>query len=218
MPYNYKKRNYRKRYRKKPYNLPFRYKVADVAYKGFKLAKSLASKMNVEYNFHDASVSSVVGTTGIFSSLGNIAQGDDIEGRTGRSILVKSLYLRCRTQVYPTAVGTLARWIVFIDNDSSGATPTAADLLDTESLTAPLQIGADQGRFRVLADWVDEVTTYGRAHVFKKKYFKLNHHIKYDGTAATDYSRGNIWVYRIASDNTNTPTMAFEARMRYVDN
>lgn len=221
MPYNrpygrYTARPYRRTYI--PRRIPGAPSWAATAAKALRMAKNLAGIINSELHSFDVTNTTSISTTGQFTNLTAVAQGDDQVGRTGRSILVKSLLFSSRQALGGSATTDQIRNMIFIDMDPQGTTPTAADLLTADTPIAPRNILSDQNRFKVLWDDRHVLTTGGGSMVSHDKYFRLNNHVKFDGTAGSDTSWGAIWLYQVGTQATDTATQATTCRIRFYDN
>ena len=211
----YRRRRYR-RYR------PRQISWAQVARKAWSGVKMLKGIVNAEKKTFDRDCSNLPDTTGSIQCLTDIAQGDDYNGREGRSILAKSLELFGNLNVGANNTDTFCRFIVFIDTNlqDSGTLPAVTDYLTSASQAALRNPNPNfMKRFVTLMDTtvcVDEYNPNKQWRFFKK----LNHHIKFDGTAAADASQGAILLLTISNMTGagNTPTSALRSRMRYYDN
>lgn len=196
---------------------------ASAAYKATKaLAISAATRalLNVEFKSHDTSQTSLPTATAVVYPLSDIAIGDDFSNRDGRSIRAKSLLLQCRAIQHASATKTTVRYVVVQDKENTpGADPAWLDIYDTSSVDAFRDIQQQEGhRFKILMDKVVNFTSTGNGLVFFKKYFKLDHHIKYDGTSGGSSSRGSLWLMTVSNEPTNTPTTVIKSRLRFIDN
>lgn len=99
-------------------------------------------------------------TTGTFILLNGLTQGTDYDQRLGRKFIIKSI--QARGWVTPeydnSALGAISvpsqygRIIIFVDNQSNGATPVTTDLLTVPLPNAPLNLN-NRDRFRILRDF-----------------------------------------------------------------
>lgn len=220
MPYYSNKRSFR-RYKKRKVSRPpkpMRYRVADIAYKGYQMANRLRKLINVEYKSFGAGASVVVSDTATLTNLNSIAQGDDVSGREGRSILIKSYQLRGLVAINASAANSAIRIIIFRDTDSQGATPASTDLLNSDDVWAVRNLITDQGRFIVMHDKTYVLDQNGSGMKMVNFFSNQNFHCKYDGTASTDYSTNAIWMLAISTEATNTVSFDYISRIKYVDN
>lgn len=221
MPY---KKSYKKRPRRGGYRRHIRYGMSSIPYliKGFKFLKSV---INVEKKYIELQTTSVAPTSsGIVTYLSGLAQGDDQQTRDGISIKAKYINLRMSALVNASATATIARIILFVDNDNQGALPAVGDLLDQANVNS--QLNQFNGRrFTVLYDrqlqlnQVD-MKTWLPDPDGKGVYRKLNMHIKYRGSAAAITSAGEnaVFLLTISNEISNVPSISFSSRIRFIDN
>lgn len=211
------KRYGRKRYRK-------RYRQRRGGNSMWNIAKKAANGivkyyLNPEYKFLDNSGQVNPSSTGqVISGNGLIAQGDTDITRDGNSIKVTSWLHRITLEKNASATSTRFRIILFSDVSSAGAVPAVTDLLQTASVISPLN-RVNGSRFHVLQDKTCVLDTDTPQKVFEF-YKKMQHHIKYlDGTAnTTSLGQGSLYVLILSNEATNTPTMNYYSRMRFLDN
>lgn len=219
----YRRRTKRRFYRKRRSSgLSNAYSLAKAAYKGFRFIKGI---VNSELHVYDFNSSSAIDSTGEVLRLSGVAQSDDLTGRTGRSILAKSLQVRMRlTSNASATTPTQIRTIVGIDYDANTTLATIADVLSNiaaSPLTAMRELDTDRGRFKILFDRTLTLPTVaaGNAGAFVNKYFKLgNHHIYFDNTTANSDAKGKLFMINVSNQATNTPGKELEVRMRFYDN
>lgn len=187
------------------------------------LANSISdirSMINVETHKHDVEGSFTPTNAGYVQSLGSIAVGDTDTTRTGNSILIKSLFHRHAYQVHPSATATFIRELLVIDTQQiSDTTISVTDVLDSASFLAPLN-SQTAGRFKVLHDKVIQLSQEKPTSFAKKfkSWKKRGHHIRYNGTAGSDFQKGNIYLIHISNEATNAPTVWSYNRLSFYDN
>lgn len=161
-----------------------------------------------------------VGTTPVINELTAIAQGDDYNGREGRSILAKSLYLRGYIQKNASATISVMRMIVVMDTMNQGTAPTWGDVFNSTDVSSPLSptnSGGALGRFKILYDKLYRLTAdTPTANLYV--YRKLHHHIKYEGTASTDTVRNAIYILSLSTEATNTVGRDIFSTLKFYDN
>lgn len=182
----------------------------------------IKSLINVEKKVLDTNADPTPSNTASIVTLSNVAQGDDYNQRNGRKIKADSIYLNGQVRIENTAAKeTVLRVIIFIDSESDGETPTAAELLqDGTDLQSPLNYAYAGTRFKVLMDRYLLVSSNGPQNKAIKFYRKLGHHVSYLGTGATsgNMGTGNIYMLLMSNEPTNTPTFSYWARFRFIDN
>lgn len=215
----YKRYRRRKRVvRRKPGWASYARSGISLAAKAFALAKYLKSIVNVERKFFDvAQTNQAIGTTAVIYPLTQIAQGDAYNNREGNSVKAKSLFYRQTTVLNTSAEQTFVRVVIFKDMEQNGTSPTAAQLLESSgNYISPLN-HVNGTRFKILRDHIVNVTKTLNAKQYET-YIRLSNHIKFSDSASTDTKEGNIYLLLLSDQATNTPTIDFNSRLRYVDN
>jgi len=145
----------------------------------------------------------------IFEPLGLIAQGDDVDGRDGLQVSLRSLDIRLLLQAGTNR--SCVRFILFVDKQVNNNTAplTLDDLLEEtstaiEALVSPINI-ENKRRFRILKDWtrtlVDQTFTDVLCFRVRKT---LKTKIRYSGGAATlaDTVSGMPFLFMFGSNTT----------------
>lgn len=196
--------------------------TAAMAGAALKAAWKLKKLINVEFKVHDISnAGNNIVNTGTINNLTNIASGDDMTDREGRSILLKSWQVRGQLRINVSAVASTARLILFLDRDYLGALPAVTDVLASADINSPLNILTQAGtRYKILMDKQYSVSNQGHQIINIKKYMRLHTHTRYKALTAADASglRGQLlWLF-IGNEATNYPTLTAMHRIRYIDN
>lgn len=216
MPY---RRQYRKRvYKRKPVSkMGTALSLARTAYRGFKFIRGI---VNSEKHVHDFESTAAIDSTGEVHRLTGVAQGDDLTGRTGRSIMVKSLQIRARMTINASATTSQVRCILLIDHDANSTAPTWAEVIgSSDLLTGMRELDTDRKRFRVLYDKLFSVSINGNRTAIIDKFIKLgNHHVYFDGTTNTSDASGKIFLLLVSNEGTNTVAKVLNTRIRFYDN
>nr|UOF78571.1 capsid protein [Cressdnaviricota sp.] len=190
------------------------------ALKAWNLAKMLKGLINTESKYGDSGIQTLTPTNaGGVSYLSGLAQGLTNITRVGNSILAKSILLNIQCVINASATNTVVRLVLFVDHDNQGATPAVTDLI--QSADARAFINRVNGkRFSVLKDWQYVLNTSTGAQQNDKVFLRLAHHIKYSGTDAAIGSQlqGAMFLMVISDQATNTPTVIYNSRLRYIDN
>jgi len=100
------------------------------------------------------SASYVADTTGTVTLLNGVATGDDFTDRTGRKIVMKSIYIRGLVKFIDTSSGpTLCRLIIIYDNQTNGAAPVMTDMtnrpMPADQLPTPVQFTQQRAQLLV---------------------------------------------------------------------
>lgn len=153
--------------------------------------------------------------------LGNMAQGTTDATRIGNSILCKSILLRILLSRNTTAVNNPYRLILFIDkNNAKGVTPTSAELLQGDTIYAPVNIN-NTDRFVILRDHFDTVQDQSNAQEAFTWFVNLSRlHCKYDGTgnAQGDLAENQLYLICFSDQAVNGPNVQATSRLNYYDN
>lgn len=196
--------------------------VAKTAYSAYKMGRYIYSLINVEFKYYTLSFSGQNPTTAPqFDLLTGIAQGDDVSNRSGRKILLKSVFIRGNLNINSSATQTNVRFMIIMDKNGNGATPGAAEVFNsTSSINLVLNPDNAGERFKVLWDKNFNLSINGRGNATVYKYIKLFNHCGFDGTsgAVGDCTSNHLWLVTISSEATNTPAWSAFTRVRFIDN
>ncbi len=182
-------------------------------------------KKNVEFKFLDLSIVTMqANTTPIVFQLNAVPQGTtaqtssvrDGDELTARRILIQGHVVNNRG----TPVDTIVRITLFRDKHPHGTDPTAAELFTTSGVTNinSLRNMDHDDRFKVMADYRFSMDTLAHTLIPFKIIFKLNHMVKYKGTATVPETNG---LYLIAfsqvAGTTNNPQIHLKGRYSFCD-
>lgn len=219
MPYRrtYRKRSYRRRPVARSYGVSDYAAMAASAYRGVKYLKSL---VNVEKHPHDVNTSvNPDATTGVFTLLNGVGQGDAAGDRNGNSILMRSININLKYTINASATNTTIRTILFWDKECNGSTPVAGDFL--QNVSAMGNYNHDEAsRFTMIYDKRISLSISGTQESSRRIYRKLQRHTHYDGAsnAITDMVDYSLWLFMISDEGTNTPTVQFRSQVLFIDN
>lgn len=197
------------------------------------LAKAAIRLAHKEMYFFDTvnTPSSVVSNAGLVTCLTNVAQGDDINNRTGNAITARSLNLRILASGNAQNTINYMRVIVFMDKDNQGSNPAPGDVLQTVgsqvSIISPLKI-ANLGRFQILYDRVctfDHQVDYtvGTANndpvgaCNLKLYKRMRTPLRFTGSSGTNIFHNAIFLLVLSDVASNDPVYTFYSRIGYND-
>lgn len=185
--------------------------------------KRLKSLINVELKAAEtASTSATVTDTATIVNLSLVAQGDDYNNRQGRSLKAHDLQINATASGHPSSTITVLRCIIFKTNQNQSAAPAVGDILkDASDVHSQYEMSDNQRSFVILSDRKFLLVTGADSQLQNLNYKKsLSHHIMYSGTAATEASTGSGAVYMLllSDRSTNSPTVEYSARMRFIDN
>lgn len=216
MPY------YRKSYRKKSFKKKrSRYQNYSAGlgqlWRDVKMLKAL---VNTEKKVVDVvSTGVAISSTPSFVLLNGLATGTDRTDRVGDSVKMLFEMLRIKATIHASATGTTIRVILLRDKQTNAALPTASQLFESSTnILSPLSLTWGK-RYQVYCDkWVKLNQDFPEKTFMCKR--KLSFHTKYGGntTAITDISTNSYILVLWSDEATNTPTVEYYNRMRFVDN
>lgn len=216
MPY---RRRYNRRYRRTSNNWDKASKALSVATSALATAKLVKSLVNVEFKETVRATNLSPDASGTVVSLNAIGQGDDKDDRNGNSIKNKSLLVRMRAEQNSSATNTSLRVLFIRDKQVNGSTPLVTDVLQAANPLSSLN--TDYGkRFVVLADSLFSLSSNGTTCSHRKIFKKLGFHTEFGGTgnSVADINSGAIWMLAVSDEATNTPTLFYNTKVRYLDN
>lgn len=193
-------------------------KVANIAWKGYHIAKFIAGIVNAEKNYLDTDISGNYNSTATITDLTSMAEGDDQGQRQGRSLLAKSLFLRGYINMSSSASATSVRCMVVMDTMNQGDAPTYTDIVQANAVASPLNVSAYPGRYKILYDRQFLLSINGTRMVPIRCFKKLNNHIRFEGTGANTSTRNSLYFVCVSSEATNSPAISGYARLAYYDN
>lgn len=199
-----------------------RYSTLQLAQKALKGVRYIRGLVNSEMFHYDTTFSSAaIVSTGANTHLTALAQGDSATGRTGNSILLRSLTYRFRLEVNSAVtLDTGVTVIIFIDTQQvSDTSPAVTDVLTTATCESLLNLNA-VGRFKILSrkTYILTPASGGRPAIEVNNTMNLYKHVRYNGTASTDVQKNGLYVMFISSEPTNTPVVTGAFRIGYHDN
>lgn len=187
--------------------------------------KMLTALVNAEKQFKDTTGSVNPALVPIGQYLNGVAEGDDTQGRQGRSIRAKELEVRLHFYSSTAATSSCTvRVFIIKDNDPAGTVPTTGLLFEGIPTVDGLPtLSSRQGRFKWIFDEVFTLGTLAGGNDTKvlRISMKMDHHISFiDTTGATSGAgQGSLFMYVMADQvTTNQPSGAYYCRLRYYDN
>lgn len=235
--YNYKKGNYRRRYKRNykrkgilqkriRVKQPMWQKLAAGAYNALSdktvqsILFSLASKINSELKYVDNTFSGNQNTTYALSCLTNVAEGDTQSNRTGISQLNHSLHMRLNLTMNTVATSTYFRVILLVWNENVQETaPSSAKILENNSVYFSPYNVENSKQYSIIKDKTYPLATGGPSSISENWNIKLSPlHSKYTSTGSTSQSTGHVYLMLVSDQSTNTPSYQIYTRIRYYDN
>ncbi len=196
-----------------------KYSTAQLAMKAWLAAKYVKSIVNVEMKKHDGTSSTTVANSGSYvTPLTDVAQGDSISTRDGNSFKAKGLSINYTIKQHASATNTQVCVVLVRDNQQIADTDPAWNTIFNDTSVRAVLNAAFVGRFSIIYDRVHLLSSNGQTQAFSKNYIKLNSHIRFNGTAATDIQKSGLTFFAIADEATNLPTLDLAYRLTFVDN
>lgn len=192
--------------------------TAEVARKGYHLAKKIARLVNVEIKNHDIDQTGTftVPNTGIVHDLTVIAQGDSKGTRDGSSIKPLRVSGRLSINSSGSATFTKLRMILVRGKQENGVIPTISTYFETVD---PLSPKNHNNRFQ-------SKTLFDKTFIFnsvdkKTGYMDINEtlfgHVHYTD-ATTAIEDGGLYLIMLSDQATNVPSLGYYIRVSYTDN
>ncbi len=174
-----------------------------------------------ELKTFDITGNAVYDNSGSIISLSSIAQGDSSITREGLQIKPRHLLFRLHVNTHASATATQVRIIIFTDKQQNATAPTVAELLETDSVMFFPEHDT-RPRFKIHRDMLFMVDPTTLQQRFKKGMIKFGKSAKiwYKGVAAAATSNGKnaLYMYIVSNEATNTPTVQWQYRLRFIDN
>jgi len=156
--------------------------------------------------------------------LNGIARGDDINERTGREVIMKSIqFTGCTYGTAGTGIDQLHRVLLVYDRQTNGAALTAAQVLSDTTPYSPRNL-ENRKRFKILYDRLFSINASGEAgtrRVFKF-YRRLSHPITFnsgDAGDVADITSGSLYLITLGSAGVGVTAgyCSYSSRIRYQD-
>jgi len=196
-----------------------KYSVGDIASSAWKGVKYLKTLVNSEKHKNDVGPASInVDTTGTVVHLTAIAQGDGSNQRTGNSILLSGCSVKLQIALHASATVSALRVILFQDKQQvADGTPAISDVLNSVSTMAHLNAN-NIGRFNILMDKMVMLGVGSNTTKVIQEYFKIQKHVRYNGTATTDIQKNGLYIMFLSTEPTNVVLVSYGIRVSWHDN
>lgn len=219
---------YKRRFKKKKFAKTSRSK--STAVKALRLARRVKSMVNTEYKVVDNNINFLVeNATYNIQYITGIDQGDDMNQRNGRSVLMKSLSLQMRIYLGSVFNHSVIRLVLIRDNTCQSAIPTMNQIFTSVSGDQAINsfrqvLSAPTNKYTILWDKRINIDADYKDEVFINKYFHINKHIKYLNTtsASTAAGPGSLFLAAICTGVNASGIYPLnvqgQTRLRYIDN
>lgn len=194
-----------------------RMSLSQAAYGAMKGVNLIRGLVNSELKRFDFQLNTTISSTAAFTSLVQIAEGDDVNGRNGNSILAKYLSTDYNISINSAATQTSVRVLCFVDTQFTGTAPTLADITAGNATTGFINADNTQ-RFTILFDDHIDLSVNGQRLRTVKHYIPLNFHIRYQASTGSSINKNNIFLMTVSTESTNVPSMISDNRLAYYDN
>lgn len=200
--------------------------LASTAMKAYKIAKSVAAVINVEKKYFDVTASAAISSTAVITPLSLITQGDSYNNRDGNSVKLQSHFIRFHFLLNAASNNSTIRFMVVQDREYPNGTAVAIGQLientsgGATSIVSPA-LHTTGRRFNVLLDKQVMLSTGSEWCNVYEQYLPIGNHIHYSDTnpnTTTDTREGQLYVVLFSDQTTNTPTVTYYSRLRFVDN
>lgn len=186
------------------------------AYYGVQMLKGI---INSEVKRFDQGANGSISTTMAINHLSPIAQGNDINQRSGNSILGKYLTAKITFTINASATASNILCIIFQDMESTAGTPISAAQLLTSAANTNSPINEDfTQRVVVLKRFQVDLDNASNKTLTRECYIPLNFHIRFTGSAGANYDKNALFIALLSTEATNTPSYNLYTRLAYYDN
>lgn len=195
-------------------------KFFNTADRALKTALHVKKLLNVEYKVTDiVETTQAVDSSGVLISLNNNAQGNGAQQRSGNSVLNKTLQLKYYCTQHASATNTFVRLVLLLDKSPNGTVTTINDIFSETRITGHLDI-EHMHRYRILSEQLISLNASSHDNVIGKKFHQLKFHTKYEGSDSTEngIEKNQLLLYMISNEATNTPSVHYSTRLRFIDN
>lgn len=178
-----------------------------------------------EFKSKDTTINAaVIDSTGSVNLINGIARGDDINERTGREIILKSIQINGRIRsTAATGVTQIGRVICVYDRQTNGAAPAITDVLTSNSTTSARNL-ENRRRFKILMDKVFALSAAGQSGEQQefRFYRRLRHPVTFNaGDAGTvaDIASGSLYILTLGENapGATAGSTTMVSRVRFQD-
>lgn len=168
------------------------------------------------------SLVTVGSATGTLNQLNVIAQGSTANTRIGRKITMTKFMVNFFIAKNPGGTGSSpVRLIVVYDKQSNALTPSAADILEIDDMSAHPNRGNAE-RFHFLMDKVVDYAEQGPACNHHRFACNVNLPVIYNGSPLgniASITTGAVWLlsYSLGTFVTQPPYIEFSSRICFID-
>lgn len=217
----YRRRNFRGKRRRKIAWYNRKYSAKSLAFKALRNIHYIKGLVNSEmYSVVQSGSSGLnTGASPWVLNLTGVAMGDQKDQRTGNSILLRNIFARFQFLNNTSATATAIRMMLVLDTQtvSDESTLATTDILESTSTLSGIST-TTAGRFKILKNYFFVLSANGTASRVITLNKTLRHHVRYNGTGASDIQKGAIFLIAFSDQATNTPTLWYNTKIKYHDN
>lgn len=209
----------RRTFKRRSYKKSWGSSALSMASKALRMANYFKQIINVEHKHSEVGYLGETVSTGIVTHLTPIATGDDPDERNGTSVLARFLNIRGEIRWNTSSPYQRCRIVIIRDNQQVDDTsPTLTEIFNENNPLSHLSV-ADPGRFKILAQRNFTADMQKLTTSFHITY-KMQYHLRFNGTAGTDISKNGTYLCLMTSDITTGEgaNLEYISRLTYVDN
>lgn len=202
-----------KKYARKHFNM-------STAQKALTIALGVKKLLNVELKHIDIATTEITPSdSGGVHSLVNCAEGVTSSTRNGLSIRAKSLNMHFAYVQNASASETIIKIYIVLDKSPNGTKASYLDIMEEATIVSQTN-NVGWSRFTILATKTVKMSVDGGSNGYFSIYKKLNLPVKYETSNGgdDDVQSNQILMLAVSDQTTNTPTLGFTSRVRYLDN
>lgn len=171
-----------------------------------------------EVKVHDiAPTVATVEPTGIVYGLNDIAQGDDINQRDGRSCSIFNLNIRWNVYIHTSDAQSTFRMIIFRDSmQDNSVVPVVTLVLQTADVVSMMK-DYNRTRFQVYADNTYVINQTDRGIVIGQFNRRIKVNTLWAGSSGTQWAKNGLYMLVIGDETTNKPTLRYSSRILFND-
>lgn len=181
----------------------------------------LKNLVNVEFKKIDVGPTDLATyASGHVICLNPVATGDDYNARDGRQIRMKSIELKIRATAHASSTDTTVKVALVCQKDVDGAAPAVGDIFDSQVVNSMRNLSERRDIFVMWQRIINiplNTRRVATTHMYRKIDMKTVFNANNAGTVA-DIETNGLFLYLLSTEATNTPTVNYASRIRFVDN
>lgn len=200
-----------------------KYNAMQLAVKAWRGVRRIKGLVNSEMLHSDVNYSAGTNITnsGFCTHITGLTQGDSASGRTGNSILLRSIYYRFKIEINSSVSSNTSILMMLVKDKQqiSDSSPLPGDIISALRPEALMNLDY-VGRFKILKRKTFTLTPATGGYPVKELvgYHKIYDHVRYNGSTSSDVQKNGYYLLFLSSENTNYPTIQGTCRIGYHDN